>query len=85
MDRHPQTEKNSSESISQTSIAEAGVEHLFDKTPPHESYESLHRYDPQASWTEAEESKLLWKTDLYLLSWVCLMVKCRGGWGRPGH
>lgn len=63
-------------SVSQTLTAKAGVEHLFDITPPHESYESLHRYDPEASWTEAEETKLLWKTDLYLLSWVCLMVRC---------
>lgn len=84
---HLQTEKNiateDAEDIERRvshisiSTARAGVENLFDKTPPHESYEGAHRYDPKATWTQDEESALLRKTDLYLLSWVCLMVRCR--------
>lgn len=61
-------------SSSQISIAPVGRENLSDAIPPHESYEGRHRYDPGATWTEAEERKLVWKTDLYLLSWICLMV-----------
>lgn len=61
--------------LSPTTTARGGAQNLSDKTPPHESYESAHRYDPNATWSEKEESALVRKTDLYLLSWVCLMVK----------
>jgi len=63
-------------SFSHVSVAAAGVEHLSDVIPPHESYEGLHRYDPNSTWTPEEESALVRKTDLYLLSWVCVMVSC---------
>lgn len=66
---------NTKHSLSPTTTARVGVQHLFDKTPPHESYEGAHRYDPKATWSKDEESALVRKTDLYLLSWVCLMVK----------
>ncbi|MCJ1252070.1 hypothetical protein MMC30_009308 [Trapelia coarctata] len=50
-----------------------GRDHLSSTLPPHESYEGLHRWDPAAEWTPEEEAKVVRKTDLYLLSWICLM------------
>jgi hypothetical protein len=50
-----------------------GREHLSDTVAPHESYEGRHRYDPTATWTEEEERRVVWKTDIYLLSWLCVM------------
>ncbi|PWY95256.1 MFS general substrate transporter [Aspergillus sclerotioniger CBS 115572] len=52
---------------------EVGQEHLAGVTPPHESFEGYHRFDPTATWTPKEERKLVWKTDLMLLSWICFM------------
>lgn len=60
---------------SQISTAQVGREHLSDAVAPHESYEGRHRYDPGATWTEQEERRVLWKTDLYLLGWLCVMVR----------
>ena len=53
---------------------EVGQEHLAGVTPPHESFEGYHRFDPTATWTPKEERKLVFKTDLMLLSWICFMV-----------
>jgi len=50
-----------------------GQEHLAGVVPPHESYEGHHRFDPTASWTPEEERRVVWKTDLMLMSWLCLM------------
>lgn len=61
-------------SFSQVSTAPVGRENLSDALPPHESYEGRHRYDPAATWTQKEERRVVWKTDIYLLSWICLMV-----------
>ncbi|KAF2443575.1 MFS general substrate transporter [Karstenula rhodostoma CBS 690.94] len=47
---------------------------LADITPPHETYEGRHRYDPTATWTDAEERRVVFKTDLFLLSWLCVMM-----------
>lgn len=41
---------------------------------PHDSYEGKHRFDPSASWTIEEERRVVWKTDLKLLPWLCLMM-----------
>lgn len=60
---------------SQTSLVPVGREHLGDALPPHESYEGRHRYDPEATWTAEEEAKVVRKTDLYLLTWICVMVR----------
>jgi hypothetical protein len=60
---------------SQISIVQVGRENLSDALAPHESYEGRHRYDPGATWTEQEERRVVWKTDLYLLSWICVMVR----------
>ncbi len=50
-----------------------GRENLSKVLPPHESYEGHHRWDPAFTWTEAEEKKVIRKTDLFLLSWLCVM------------
>ena len=62
--------------VSQVSVTHVGRDKLSDALPPHESYEGRHRYDPAATWTEQEERRVVWKTDLYLLSWICVMVCC---------
>ncbi|OAL52823.1 MFS general substrate transporter [Pyrenochaeta sp. DS3sAY3a] len=51
-----------------------GRAELADVTRPHETYEGLHRFDPEAKWTAAEERKVVLKTDLRLLSWLCVMM-----------
>lgn len=47
---------------------------LASVTAPHESYEGYHRFDPSATWTAKEEKDVVFKTDLMLLSFICLMV-----------
>lgn len=67
--------KSSAEpSVSHISVAEVGREHLSETLTPHESYEGKHRWDPSATWTEAEERRVVRKTDIMLLSWICVMV-----------
>lgn len=51
-----------------------GRENIHNTLPPHESYEGRHRHDPLAEWTAAEERSVVRKTDLRLLSWLCIMV-----------
>jgi hypothetical protein len=51
-----------------------GREELASIVHPHDSYEGLHRFDPATSWTPEEERRVVRKTDLKLLSWLCLMV-----------
>ncbi|KAI0602909.1 major facilitator superfamily domain-containing protein [Biscogniauxia sp. FL1348] len=50
-----------------------GRENLYHAVSPHESYEGGHRWDPGATWTAEEERKVVLKTDLYLLVWICVM------------
>ncbi|KAI8628785.1 major facilitator superfamily domain-containing protein [Xylariaceae sp. FL1651] len=50
-----------------------GRENLHHAVPPHETYEGAHRWDPHATWTPQEEARVVRKTDLYLLAWVCVM------------
>lgn len=57
------------------SLPSVGRDHLSDALPPHQSYEGLHRYDVAAIWTAKEEAAVVRKTDMYLLSWLCLMVE----------
>ena len=65
---------NSEAALSQLTSAPVGRENLSDIVHPHESYEGSHRFDPGATWTEEEERRVVRKTDLYLLSWLCVMV-----------
>lgn len=46
---------------------------LAENLEPHESYEGKYRWDPGATWDRAEETTLVRKTDLYLLTWICVM------------
>jgi hypothetical protein len=61
------------EVLAQTKVAEVGRATLAHKVPPHESFEGSHRWDPSAEWTPQEERAVVWKTDLRLMSWICLM------------
>lgn len=60
-------------SITQVSDAHVGRDALADVVPPHDSYEGKHRFDPSATWTAAEERRVVRKCDMYLLSWLCVM------------
>ncbi|PVH98062.1 MFS general substrate transporter [Periconia macrospinosa] len=51
-----------------------GRQELADIIPPHDSYEGKHRFDPHATWTEAEERRVVRKIDWLLLSWLCVMM-----------
>lgn len=59
--------------ITKTQVG-VGREQLSDALPPHADYEGGHRWDPSATWTPEEERRAVRKTDLKLLSWLCLMV-----------
>ncbi|KAL5341424.1 major facilitator superfamily domain-containing protein [Aspergillus crustosus] len=50
-----------------------GQENLAGVVPPHESYEGHHCFDPTASWTPEEEKRVVLKTDLMLMTCLCLM------------
>jgi hypothetical protein len=56
---------------SQVGVGRAELSHAL---PPHDDYEGGHRWDPSATWTPEEEKRAVRKTDLKLLSWLCLMV-----------
>jgi hypothetical protein len=51
-----------------------GRQELADIVRPLESYEGYHRFDPYASWSIEEERNVVRKTDLRLLTWLCLMM-----------
>jgi hypothetical protein len=51
-----------------------GRQELADIVPPHASYEGHHRFDPYASWSIEEERRVVRKTDLRLLTWLCVMM-----------
>ncbi|KAH6654511.1 major facilitator superfamily domain-containing protein [Truncatella angustata] len=52
---------------------EVGRQNIHESIRPHESYEGGHRFDPYATWTAEEEKTVVRKTDLKLLSWLCVM------------
>lgn len=70
---HPAKAVSDVASITEASDVHVGRNHLADVVPPHESYEGFHRFDPSATWTAEEEQRVVRKTDMYLLSWLCLM------------
>lgn len=53
---------------------EVGRENIHLSIRPHESYEGGHRFDPYATWSAAEEKRVVRKTDIRLLGWLCVMV-----------
>lgn len=54
-----------------------GRENLGRALPPHESYEGRSRWDPNLIFSDEEERRVVRKTDIRLLSWLCLMVCAR--------
>ncbi|KAI4594317.1 hypothetical protein KJ359_008340 [Pestalotiopsis sp. 9143b] len=54
-------------------VVEVGRENIYLSIRPHESYEGGHRFDPYASWSAAEERRVVRKTDIRLLGWLCIM------------
>lgn len=52
---------------------EVGRENLHNTIQPHESYEGAHRWDPDITWSPQEEKRAIRKTDMMLLSWLCVM------------
>ncbi|XDG01627.1 hypothetical protein ABKA04_001242 [Annulohypoxylon sp. FPYF3050] len=40
---------------------------------PREDWENLHRFDPKARWTWAEERKVVWKVDWRIMAWTAIM------------
>ncbi|MBE3044964.1 hypothetical protein IMZ48_20880 [Candidatus Bathyarchaeota archaeon] len=57
-----------------------GRENLHAALPPHASYEGGHRFDPLAEWSPEEEKAVVRKTDLRLLTWLCVMVRDLPRW-----
>lgn len=51
-----------------------GRENIANLVPPHDSYEGKHRWDPLATWTAAEERRVVRKTDLKLLTMLCTQM-----------
>ncbi|THX35642.1 putative MFS transporter [Aureobasidium pullulans] len=49
------------------------VENSLDVAAPHELFEGGEYYDPLATWTPEEESKVKMKTDIRLLGWLSVM------------
>ncbi|KAL8699436.1 MAG: hypothetical protein Q9224_001415, partial [Gallowayella concinna] len=45
----------------------------FEIYKPIENYEGRHRFDPRATWSEAEEKKLIRRLDLKVCLWACVM------------
>ncbi|KAA8644918.1 hypothetical protein EYZ11_005300 [Aspergillus tanneri] len=67
------TPEGDEEIQSSKGLVAVGREHLAGVTPPHESYEGYHRFYPTASWTAKEERRVVLKTDIMLLTCLCLM------------
>lgn len=53
--------------------ASVGREQLSSVVPPDDLYEGKHRWDPAAEWSKKEERSVVWKTDIRLMSWLCVM------------
>ena len=60
----------SKEQSSHSSLGQGG---LVESLESHDTYESKHRWDPTAIWSPREERIVVRKTDLYLLTWICIM------------
>lgn len=53
--------------------AVVGRENLSSAIPPDDLYEGRHRWDPTATWSPEEEKAVVRKTDIWLMTWVCVM------------
>lgn len=56
-----------------TVFAHSGSSNLAKFYRPIDSYEGLHRYDPEFVWSPQQERRLVRKVDWRICSWVCLM------------
>jgi MFS family permease len=56
-----------------TSAANESVDGLEKYYVPIDRYEGRHRYDPKATWTEAEEKSLIRRLDIRVCAWCCFM------------
>ena len=55
------------------SVVNESVDTLEKYYVPIEKYEGRHRYDPKATWTEAEEKSLIRRLDIRVCAWCCFM------------
>ncbi|KAK0631382.1 major facilitator superfamily domain-containing protein [Immersiella caudata] len=53
--------------------AVVGRDKLSNAVPPDDKFEGKHRWDPEAIWTPEEEKAVVRKTDIWLMSWICVM------------
>jgi len=53
--------------------AVVGRDKLSNAVPPDDKFEGKHRWDPEATWTPEEERAVVRKTDIWLMSWICVM------------
>ncbi|KAL9101469.1 MAG: hypothetical protein Q9163_003264 [Psora crenata] len=68
------TEADESAEISKLkSPSQESVESLEHYYVPIERYEGRHRYDPKATWTDAEERALIKRLDVRVCAYCCLM------------
>jgi hypothetical protein len=56
-----------------TSADSESVDGLEKYYVPIDRYEGRHRYDPKATWTEAEEKSLIRRLDIRVCAWCCFM------------
>ncbi|GFN18793.1 hypothetical protein AtubIFM55763_002786 [Aspergillus tubingensis] len=47
---------------------------LVEEYKPRPDWEGIHRFDPAARWTWAEENKIVRKLDLRIIIWACIMI-----------
>ncbi|GLA05031.1 hypothetical protein AnigIFM60653_005100 [Aspergillus niger] len=47
---------------------------LVEEYKPRPDWEGIHRFDPAARWTWAEEDKIVRKLDLRIIIWACIMI-----------
>ncbi|KAL4891568.1 MFS transporter [Aspergillus ambiguus] len=71
--KNPARVEDEEDTQSSKGAENVGQQCLAGVTPPHESYEGYHRFDPSATWTPREERAVVWKTDMLLLTCICLM------------
>ncbi|PYI06852.1 MFS general substrate transporter [Aspergillus sclerotiicarbonarius CBS 121057] len=47
---------------------------LVEEYKPRPDWEGIHRFDPAARWTWAEEKKIVRKLDIRIIVWACIMI-----------
>ncbi|KAK0657863.1 major facilitator superfamily transporter [Cercophora newfieldiana] len=70
-DRAPST--NAGYDYDSDKSAVVGRDKLSNVVPPDDKFEGKHRWDLEATWTPEEEKAVVRKTDIWLMSWLCVM------------